>query len=305
VRAGEAGAAAAAWNPRRVTHLRSCVLLACLALNLALLPAAPASARGRADVAALQVALRATGHYSGTIDGIRGPATRAATRSFQYRRGLVVDGIAGPATRRALGRRGRPRIGSRVIAGSARGWDVAALQFRLAWRGFPSGSIDGGFGARTEAALRRFQAWARLTADGAAGPATWRALRRPAPRSRLRFARPSAAPIGDRFGARGDRFHSGIDFVAGWNAPVRAAGRGCVLAATHTYGAYGRLVVIRHRRGMTSWYAHLNRIDVRPGECVTAGRRIGLVGSSGQSSGPHLHFELRVRDAVVNPLSGL
>ncbi|MBA2644456.1 MAG: M23 family metallopeptidase [Solirubrobacterales bacterium] len=130
-------------------------------------------------------------------------------------------------------------------------------------------------------------------------------MRRRAPRSRLSFARPSYAAIGDSFGPRGDRFHSGIDFTAGWNAPVLAAGRGCVVTATNTYGAYGRLVVIRHRRGMTSWYAHLNRIDVRPGQCVTAGRRIGLVGSSGQSSGPHLHFELRVRDAVVNPLSGL
>ena len=283
---------------------RSCVLT-CLVLSLASLLASPAWARGRADVAALQVALRATGHYAGTIDGIRGPATRAATRSFQARRGLVADGIAGPATRRALGRRGRPRIGSRVIAGRVRGWDVAALQFRLGWRGFPSGSIDGGFGQRTEWALRRFQAWAGLNADGAAGPATWRELRRRAPRSRLRFARPSGAPIGDRFGPRGDRFHSGVDFTAGWNAPVRAAGYGCVVTAMHTYGAYGRLVVISHRRGMTSWYAHLNRIDVRPGQCVRAGRRIGLVGSSGQSSGPHLHFELRVRDAVVNPLSGL
>ena len=286
-------------------RLRALLVLTSLLAGLSVLSPAAAAARGRADVAALQVALRALGHYSGSVDGIRGPATRAATRSFQARRGLVADGIAGPATRRALGRRGRPRIGSRVVAARARGWDVAALQFRLAWRGFPSGPIDGGFGARTDSALRRFQTWSGLIPDGAAGPATWRALRRRAPRSRLSFARPSGAPIGDRFGPRGDRFHSGVDFTAGWNAPVRAAGYGCVAAATHTYGAYGRLVVIRHRRGMTSWYAHLNRIDVRPGECVTAGQRIGLVGSSGQSSGPHLHFELRVRDAVVNPLSGL
>ena len=289
----------------RVPASRVPVLLLCVTCLVLLAPVAPAGARGRSDVAALQVALRATGHYGGTVDGIRGPGTRAAIRSFQQRRGLTPDGIAGPATRRALGRRGRPRIGSRVVGGRARGWDVAALQFRLAWRGFPSGPIDGGFGARTEAALRRFQAWAGLVPDGAAGPATWRALRRRAPRSRLSFARPSYAAIGDRFGPRGDRFHSGVDFTAGWNAPALAAGRGCVVVATHTFGPYGRLVVIRHRRGMTSWYAHLNRIDVRPGQCVTAGRRIGLVGSSGQSSGPHLHFELRVRDAVVNPLSGL
>lgn len=271
----------------------------------ALVLAPAAEGRGRPDVASLQVALRALGHYGGSVDGIRGPGTRAAVRRFQQRRGLAVDGIAGPATRRALGRRGRPSIATRAVAVGARGWDVSALQFLLAWRGFPSGSIDGGYGLRSQAALRRFQAWAGLVPDGVAGPATWRALRGPVPRSRLRFARPSHAPIGDIFGPRGDRFHSGVDFTAGWNAPVLAAGRGCVVTAVNTNDAYGRLVVIRHRRGMTSWYAHLNRIDVRPGQCVTAGRRIGLVGSSGQSSGPHLHFELRVRDAVVNPLSGL
>ena len=280
-------------------------VIACLAVVAALVLTPVAQARGRSDVAALQVALRALGHYDGSVDGIRGPATRAAVRRLQRRRGLVVDGIAGPATRRALGRRGRPGIGTRALAGNARGWDVSALQFLLAWRGFPSGSVDGGYGERTRSALRRFQAWAGLVPDGVAGPATWRALRRPVPRSSLRFAWPSGAPLGDRFGPRGDRFHSGIDFTAGWNAPVRAAGRGCVITATHTGDGYGRLVVIRHRRGMTSWYAHLNRIDVRPGQCVTAGRRIGLVGSSGRSSGPHLHFELRVRDAVIDPLSGL
>jgi murein DD-endopeptidase MepM/ murein hydrolase activator NlpD len=286
-------------SARKLAAIAGVLILAALVL------APAAQARGRADVAALQVALRALGHYDGSIDGIRGPGTRMAVRRFQQRRGLAVDGIAGPATRRALGRRGRPAIASRAVVGGVRGWDVSALQFLLAWRGFPSGPIDGGYGPRTKAALQRFQTWAGLVPDGIAGPATWRALRRTPPRSRLRFAPPSHAPLGDRFGPRGDRFHSGIDFTAGWNAPVRAAGRGCVVTAMNTRDAYGHLVVMRHRRGMTSWYAHLNRIDVRPGQCVTAGRRIGLVGSSGLSTGPHLHFELRVRGAVVDPLTGL
>ena len=63
--------------------------------------------------------------------------------------------------------------------------------------------------------------------------------------------------------------------------------------------------MIRHRLGMTSWYAHLSRIAVRRGQCVTGGDRIGRVGSTGHSTGPHLHFELRVRGAAVDPLSGL
>ena len=56
---------------------------------------------------------------------------------------------------------------------------------------------------------------------------------------------------------------------------------------------------------MTSWYAHLSRISVRPGQCLVAGNSIGTVGSTGNSTGPHLHFELRVNAAAIDPLSGL
>jgi len=224
---------------------------------------------------------------------------------FQRRHGLVVDGVAGPRTRRALGRRGRPRLGSRPVAGRARGWDVAALQFLLARHGFPSGPVDGGFGPRTAAALSRFQAWSGLGADGVAGPATLAALRRPPPRSVLRFAPPIAAARGDRFGPRGNVFHTGVDFPAPMGASVSAAGYGCVESAGWDAGGYGRLVVVRHRLGMTSWYAHLSGIAVRRGQCVVAGDRIGRVGTSGRSTGPHLHFELRLRGAAVDPSGGL
>src|SRR5215210_6656792 len=277
------------------------IALAAVALTL-LATAAPASARVSADVAALQTALRATGLYGGTLDGIAGPATRAAVRRLQARRGLLVDGIAGPRTRRALGRRGRPRIGSRPLATGARGWDVAALQFLLARHGFPSGPVDGGLGPRTGAALLRFQAWAGLGADGVAGAATLARLRRGPPRSILRFARPLWVPVG--VGPRGSLFHTGLDFPAPSGTPVAAAGRGCVASVGWDAG-YGRLVVIRHRLGMTSLYAHLSRIDVPRGRCVVAGDRIGAVGSSGRSTGPHLHFELRLRGAAVDPRTGL
>ena len=278
--------------------------IACIALALALLCTAPALARVSADTAALQVALRAKGLYAGSVDGIAGPGTHAAVRALQARRGLSVDGVAGPQTRRALGRRGRPRLGSRPLVAPARGWDVAGLQFLLGRHGFPSGMVDGALGARTDAALRRFQAWAGLGADGVAGPATLAALRRPPPRSILRFARPLAAPIGDGFGPRGAAFHTGVDFPAASGTPVAAAGRGCVEFVGFNDG-YGKLVVIRHRLGMTSWYAHLSRIAVPRGRCVVAGNRIGRVGSTGRSAGPHLHFELRLRGAAVDPRTGL
>ena len=226
-------------------------------------------------------------------------------RRLQARRGLAVDGIAGPRTRRALGRRGRPSLGSRPLTEGARGWDVAALQFLLARHGFPSGPVDGGLGPRTKAALARFQMWAGLGVDGVAGAATLAALRRPPPRSLLRFAWPVSGPVGDGFGPRGPLFHTGIDFPVPAGTPVRAAGYGCVQAAGWDAGGYGNLVVIGHRLGMTSWYAHLRRIAVRPGACIGAGDLVGSVGSTGRSTGPHLHFELRLRGAALNPLSGL
>jgi peptidoglycan hydrolase-like protein with peptidoglycan-binding domain len=256
-------------------------------------------------VAALQVALRAKGLYGATVDGVRGPLTRAGVRRFQARRGLAVDGVVGPRTRRALGWRGRPALGARVIGPGARGWDVAALQFLLATHGFPSGLFDGRLGPRGETALQRFQAWAGLGADGLAGAGTLRALGQAPPRSPLRFAAPIAAPTGDGFGPRGNAFHTGIDFPAPTGTAVVAAGRGCVSSAGWDAGGYGNLVVIQHRAGMTSWYAHLSKIAVRPGTCVVAGTRIGRVGSTGHSTGPHLHFELRVRGAAIDPRTGL
>ena len=141
--------------------------------------AGPAWGQGSARIAALQTVLSAKGLYAGTIDGVNGAGTRAAVRRFQRRAGLTPDGVVGSKTRRALGRYGRHSIGSRVLHRGAYGWDVAALQFQLAWHGFPSGAFDGVFGPRVDSALRGFQEWAGLTADGRAGPATWQALRQP------------------------------------------------------------------------------------------------------------------------------
>jgi Peptidase family M23/Putative peptidoglycan binding domain len=283
-----------------------------LALALPLLVVAlvfPAAARAgpsiSAGIAALQVALREHGLYAGTIDGIRGPKTTRAIRKLQRRARIVVDGIPGPQTRRALGRFGRHHLGSRPLHPGLAGWDVAALQFELAEHGFPSGRFDGVFGPHVEHALRRFQHWDDLHADGLAGPSTLAALRRPAPRAVLPLAWPlTHARLGDPFGPRGDRFHSGVDLIAPAGTPVYAARAGRVAFADWSDG-YGFLVILDHGRGERTFYAHLSRIDVKVGVLVGQGVRVGRVGSTGDATGPHLHFEVRVRGAAVNPLTGL
>jgi murein DD-endopeptidase MepM/ murein hydrolase activator NlpD len=277
-----------------------------LVVVLAALALAPtAAASGNAGIAALQVALRARGLYIATIDGQQGPATTTAIKRFQVRAGLPSNGVAGPATRRALGRYGRHLLGSRPLTRGASGWDVAALQFLLAWHGFPSATFDGGLGAHTERAVRRFQRWAGLPADGVAGPGTIAALRKPLPRCPIALAWPVAGPVGDGFGPRGDRFHAGIDIVAGTGTPVRAAAPGRVVFAAPAGGGWGKLVVVAHSDGVETMYAHLSRIEVRTGQSVGAGTRVGRVGATGDAHGPHLHFEVRLRGAAVDPRPAL
>ncbi|MFL5824929.1 MAG: M23 family metallopeptidase, partial [Thermoleophilaceae bacterium] len=225
--------------------------------------------------------------------------------------------VAGPRTRRALGRRGRPRLGSRVMRKGERGWDVAGLQFLLRYRGFSPGSVDGGFGAATRAAVRRFQRAQGLRSDGIAGPATIRALKHPrrharsrartygAPQGPVRFLRPVDAPIGDGFGWVSGRRHTGIDFLAKAGAPVGAAGVGVVVSAGWDDGGYGNLVVVQHRLHWQTWYAHLSSIAASKGQSVTGGTLLGYVGSTGRATGPHLHFETRHHGVPVDPMPRL
>jgi murein DD-endopeptidase MepM/ murein hydrolase activator NlpD len=276
--------------------------LSVLALSLA----SSAFAGGNPDVAALQVGLRARGLYPGTVDGVLGPGTQQALRRFQRHVGLAPDGVPGPRTRKAMGRYGRRGpLGRRELALGSRGWDVAALQFALAWHGFPSGAFDGYLGSHTERALQRFQRWAGLSADGTAGPSTYAALRRALPQSPISLALPLAGPVGDRFGPRGDRFHAGIDVPAPTGTPVAAAGSGRVVFAAPSGSGWGRMVLIAHGDGVRTRYAHLSRIAVRVGQRVATGSIVGRVGATGEATGPHLHFEVLVRGANIDPLSAL
>ncbi len=283
----------------RILALATGLVLAC----------APIAHGASAEVAALQVALRAKGLYRSAVDGVSGPVTVRATRTLQRRARIGVDGIPGARTRTALGRRGRPALGSRPMVAGRSGWDVAALQFLLRARGYDPGPVDGGFGPATRSAVRAFQRTVGLTADSVAGPRTVSALRTRVVTARasdpVRFLRPLGGAWTDGFGWLGTRRHTGLDFPRPTGSPVGAAGRGVVSFAGFNAFGYGNLVVVRHRLGYESWYAHLASIGVRPGQSVAGGSVLGTVGSTGRSSGPHLHFEVRRYGTPVNPVSRL
>jgi murein DD-endopeptidase MepM/ murein hydrolase activator NlpD len=103
---------------------------------------------------------------------------------------------------------------------------------------------------------------------------------------------------------RGKAFHAGIDFAAPKGSTVLSAGRGKVIFASRRSG-YGNLVEIDHGGGLTSRYAHLSAFLVKAGQTVEAGTPIARVGSTGRSTGPHLHFEIRRKDVATDPTAFL
>ena len=112
--------------------------------------------------------------------------------------------------------------------------------------------------------------------------------------------------VSSKFGSRIDPFkrtyamHSGYDFKAGYGSRVRATASGKVIFAARN-GGYGKMVEIQHKNGLTTRYAHLSKILVKKGQQVSAGHKIGRVGSTGRSTGAHLHYEIRHNDIAINP----
>ncbi len=95
-------------------------------------------------------------------------------------------------------------------------------------------------------------------------------------------------------------FHEGLDLAADYGTPVRAAAAGTVVAAGWD-GGYGRKIVIDHGNGYQTWYAHLSRLAVHPGERVYKGEEIAYVGESGFATGPHLHYQVMLDGVPINP----
>lgn len=112
--------------------------------------------------------------------------------------------------------------------------------------------------------------------------------------------------VSSGFGSRwhpilgGSRFHSGIDMPATTGTPISATAAGLVASAGWC-GGLGLCAIVDHGGGYTTVYGHMSRIDVQEGQEVGSGQVIGQVGSTGQSTGPHLHYEIRFRDRPLNP----
>ena len=125
-----------------------------------------------------------------------------------------------------------------------------------------------------------------------------------------RFIFPANAAISSGFGNRVhpilgySRFHAGVDFSASYGSTIRAADSGRVIFSGW-YGGYGQAVVIDHGNGLSTLYAHASRLFVREGQTVEQGQPVATVGSTGLSTGPHLHFEVRRNGNPVNPMGYL
>ncbi|HVE93492.1 MAG TPA: M23 family metallopeptidase [Acidimicrobiales bacterium] len=114
------------------------------------------------------------------------------------------------------------------------------------------------------------------------------------------LAWPVRGPVTSEYGYRWGRQHAGIDVGAGTGTPIYAAKSGTVIHSG-TMGGYGNVVIIDHGGGFTTLYAHQSRLGSREGQSVNQGQVIGYVGSTGNSTGPHLHFETRVNGSAQNP----
>src|SRR4051794_4192011 len=254
------------------------------------------------------------------------PTAAAETVAFVPRRAVpvaapVMAAVAAPVATGPLRIRGRvgdglywslraagasPQVAAQYLAALATEIDVGDVG--------PSDAFDLVLGADRQllyAGLSRAMASSlQLVRWNAGGRSEWinaANAERPAP-SVGALIMPANGPVTSYFGYRYHpilhftRFHAGIDIGAGWGSPIVAAGDGQVVGAGWA-GGYGREVQIAHGGGIVSLYGHMSDIVAQPGSFVRAGQVIGYVGSSGLSTGPHLHFEVRMSGQPVNPLA--
>lgn len=115
------------------------------------------------------------------------------------------------------------------------------------------------------------------------------------------FAQPYEGMITSRFGSRWGRTHTGTDICGEVGDAIKAADTGVVITAEYQENGYGNIIIIDHQNGVHTWYAHLDSMNVSAGDVVEKGDKIGELGNTGYSTGPHLHFEVRENGSPVNP----
>ena len=121
---------------------------------------------------------------------------------------------------------------------------------------------------------------------------------------KVKWARPNIGRLTSGYKWRWGRMHTGIDIAGPYGSPVRSVGAGTVISAGYE-GGYGKLVKVRHDDDTVTYYAHNSRLLVAAGERVAAGEVIAAEGSTGHSTGPHVHFEVRINGNPVNPIPWL
>ncbi len=231
----------------------------------------------------------------------------------------------------ALQSAGQP---SRLLQTGSRGQQVRELQRVLNewYRGMPALAKDGIYGPETEARVRYLQERAGIAVDGIAGPVTLGVLNMsavggaPAPRAAADtddsddsaatetvpqavapgdFVKPTTGELTSGFGSRWGSSHNGIDIANDIGTPIYSTAAGEVVESGPA-GGFGKWVRVQHDNGTISVYGHIHEALVSEGEQVAAGEQIATMGNRGQSTGPHLHFEIwQDGGDKIDPLSWL
>ena len=116
----------------------------------------------------------------------------------------------------------------------------------------------------------------------------------------ISLIRPVNGTISCRFGNRGSYYHTGLDIATSYGTPIKAAASGTVTYAGYHY-SYGNLLIVTHANGVQTYYAHCSKLYASVGQTVSQGQTIAAVGSTGNSTGNHLHLEVRVNGRAQNP----
>ncbi|GLI91208.1 peptidoglycan DD-metalloendopeptidase family protein [Methylocystis echinoides] len=270
--------------------------------------AAPAPApTGRANAAALETPagnVPAFAQAARLFDGAPVPDAAAPLPVRLERLAHSLDRIEREQARRLSGIV-RPAVEAATRLRTA--FDIAGLPVdRYLLRGRRKGADRAVGGPFVDALADPTTPFEKTLAEAQSAVATLDGLRRALPMTPLRKPLLGALQMTSTFGYRTDPFlgrpalHSGVDLREDYGAPVRATAAGVVTAAG-PQGGYGNLVEIDHGGGLATRYGHLSAINVVPGQQVGPGAVVGQVGSTGRSTGPHLHYEVRMDGEAVDP----